>query len=156
MRFLAFFLPKALYLYYFLCLKGTTTYSKLPIIQMYWSYYKYSKALSCTFFGTKKNMCGSKFVQLELFNKAKARTSKNRAAKSFHYINSCISNFFGPYSKTCFVKVRAAWGRVSWGLTVYSDKDDALLNISVSLNKVTWPQSQRALKEAWVLSNRML
>ena len=68
----------------------------------------YSKALRCTFFGEWKNSCSSKFVQLELLNKAKTRTSKNRAAQGFHYINSCISNFFGPYSKTCIVKVRAA------------------------------------------------
>ena len=33
-------------------------------------------------------------------------------------MNSCISNFFGPYSKMCIVKVRAAWGCVSRGLTV--------------------------------------
>ena len=30
----------------------------------------------------------------------------------------CISNVFGSYSKTCIVKVRASWGRVSRGLTV--------------------------------------
>ena len=35
----------------------------------------YSKALRCTFFGEWKNSCSSKFVQLELLNKAKARTS---------------------------------------------------------------------------------
>ena len=34
--------------------------------------------------------------------------------------NSCISKFFGPNSKTCIVKVRAAWGRVSRGLTLCS------------------------------------
>ena len=72
------------------------------------------------FWGMEK--CSSKFVQPELLNKAKERTSKNRAAQGFHYINSCISNFFGPYSKTCIVKVRAAWGRVSRGLTVIETK----------------------------------
>ena len=40
----------------------------------------YSKALRYTFLGEWKNLCSSKFVQLELLNKAKARTSKNRAA----------------------------------------------------------------------------
>ena len=40
----------------------------------------YSKVLRCTFFGEWKNSFSSKFVQLELLNKAKARTSKNRAA----------------------------------------------------------------------------
>ena len=54
----------------------------------------YSKALRCTFFGEWKNLCSSKFVQLELLNKTKARTQKKRAAKVFHYINLCISNFF--------------------------------------------------------------
>ena len=37
--------------------------------------------------------------------------SKNRA-------KTCISNTFGPNSKTCTCEVRAAWGRVSRGLTV--------------------------------------
>ena len=32
--------------------------------------------------------------------------------------NSFISNVFGTNSKTCTCKVRAAWGRVSQGLTV--------------------------------------
>jgi hypothetical protein len=39
-----------------------------------------SRALRCTFFGEWKNLCSSKFVQLELLNKAKARSSKNCAA----------------------------------------------------------------------------
>ena len=39
----------------------------------------YSKALRYTFFGEWKNSLSSKFVQLELLNKAKAKTSKNRA-----------------------------------------------------------------------------
>ena len=61
--------------------------------------YDYSKALRCTFLGEWKNSCSSKFVQLELLNKAKARSSKNRAAQGFHYINSCISNFLDPIQK---------------------------------------------------------
>ena len=81
---------------------------------------QYSKALRCTFFGERKNSCSSKFVQLLLLNRVKARWSKKRAAQGFHYINSFISNFFGPNSKTCTCEVRAAWGRVSRGLTVYS------------------------------------
>ena len=68
----------------------------------------YSKALRCMFFGEWKNSCSSKFVQLELLNKAKTRSSKNRAVQDFHYINSCISNCFGPYLKMCIVKVLAA------------------------------------------------
>ena len=79
---------------------------------------KYSKALRCTFFGERKKSCSSKFVQHLLLNRMKARWLKNRAAQGFHYINSFISNFFGPNSKTCTCEVRAAWGRVSQGLTV--------------------------------------
>ena len=67
--------------------------------------------------GMKKS-CSSKFVQLLLLNRGKARWSKRRAAQGFYYINSFSSNFFGPNSKTCTCKVRAAWGRVSRGLTV--------------------------------------
>ena len=40
----------------------------------------YDKALRCTFFWTRKNVCSSKFVQLELLNRLKAKSSKNRAA----------------------------------------------------------------------------
>ena len=80
--------------------------------------YTYSKALRCTFFGEWKNSCSSKFVELLLLNRVKARWSKNRAAQGFYYINSFSSNIFGPNSKTCTCKVRAAWGRVSRGLTV--------------------------------------
>ena len=78
----------------------------------------YSKAWRCTFFGEWKKYCSSKFVQLLLLNRGKARWSKRRAAQGFYYINSFSSNFFGPNSKTCTCKVRAAWGRVSRGLTV--------------------------------------
>ena len=42
--------------------------------------YKYNKALKCIFFGEWKHLCSSKFMQLELLNKTKARTSKNSAA----------------------------------------------------------------------------
>ena len=69
-------------------------------------------------FGERKNSCSSKFVQLLLLNRLKTRWSKNRAAQGFHFINSFISNFFGPNSKTCTCEVRAAQGRVSRGLTV--------------------------------------
>ena len=69
-------------------------------------------------FGERKNLCSSKSVQLLLLNRAKTRLSENRAAQGFHYINSFISNIFGPNSKTCTCEVRAAWGRVSRGLTV--------------------------------------
>ena len=45
-----------------------------------WLKFKYSKALRCSFLGEWKKLCSSKFVQLELLNKAIARTLKNRAA----------------------------------------------------------------------------
>ena len=77
----------------------------------------YSKALRCTFFGERKKPCSSNFVQLLLLNRVKAKWSENRAAQGFHYINSFISNFFGPNSKTCTCEVRAAWRRVSRGFT---------------------------------------
>ena len=83
-------------------------------------HFKYSKALRCTFFGERKKSCSSKFVQLLLLNRAKARWSKKRAAQGFHNINSFISNFFGPNSKTCTCEVRAAQDRVSRGLTVFT------------------------------------
>ena len=81
----------------------------------------YSKALRSTLFGERENSCSSKFVQLLLLNRVKAKWSENRAAQGFHFINSFISNFFGPNSKTCTCKVRAARGRVSRGLTVQRD-----------------------------------
>ena len=74
----------------------------------------YSKALRCTFFEERKTRAAQNSCNFRV----KARWSKNRAAQGFHYINSFISNFFGPNSKTCTCKVRAAWGRVSRGLTV--------------------------------------
>ena len=67
------------------------------------------------FLGDWKKMCSSKFMQLELLNKAKVRTSKKCIAEGFYYINWFTSNFLGPFSKKCIDKVRAAWGRVSWG-----------------------------------------
>ena len=70
------------------------------------------------FWGMKK-LVQLKFVQLLLLNRVKEKWSKNRAAQGFYYINSFSSNIFGTYSKTCTCKVRAAWGRVSRGLTVY-------------------------------------
>ena len=48
-----------------------------------------SRALIWTFWGEWKNLCSSKFVQLELLNKAKARSSKKRAVLGFHYISLC-------------------------------------------------------------------
>ena len=50
-------------------------------------------------FGGKKKLVRSKFVQLLLLNRVKARWSKNRAAQGFHYINSFSSNFFEPIQK---------------------------------------------------------
>ena len=83
------------------------------------SIWQYSKALRCTFFGERKKLCSSKFVQLLLLNRVKARCSENRIAQGFHFINLFISNFFGPNSKKCTCEVRAAQGHVSWGLTVH-------------------------------------
>ena len=77
------------------------------------------KALRCTFLGERKNSYSSKFVQLLLLNRVKARWSENYAAQGFHFINSFISNFLGPNSKTCTCEVRAARSRVSRGLTVH-------------------------------------
>ena len=79
---------------------------------------QYSKALRCTFFGERKKSCSSKFVQLLLLNRVKARWTENHAAQGFRFINSFISNSFGPNSKTCTCEVRAVRGRVSQGLTV--------------------------------------
>ena len=42
--------------------------------------YSYSKVLRCMFLGEWKKLCSSKFVQLDLLNKAKARSSKNCVA----------------------------------------------------------------------------
>ena len=78
----------------------------------------YSKALRCTFLGEWKNSCSSNSCNFCYLIGWKARWSKNRAAQGFYYINSFSSNIFGPNSKTCTCKVRAAWGRVSQGLTV--------------------------------------
>ena len=79
---------------------------------------QYSKALRCTFFGERKNSCSSNFVQLFLLNRMKAWWIRKPCSSRFHFINSFISNSFGPNSKTCTCEVRAAWGRVSRGLTV--------------------------------------
>ena len=61
----------------------------------------YSKALRYTFWGERKKSCSSKFVQLLLLNKVKARWSKNCTAQGFHYINSFISIVFGLNLKMC-------------------------------------------------------
>ena len=99
---------------------STLTYLKRsPVfnLDMLRNRYRYRKALRCTFFGERKNSCSSKFVQLLLLNRVKARWSENRAAQGFHYINSFTSNIFGPNSKTCTWEVHATWDRVSRGLT---------------------------------------
>ena len=101
----------------------------------------YSKALRCTFLGEWKNLCSSKFVQLELLNKAKARALKNVQLKGSHYINSFISNFLGPNAlglvclgprKICISEVCAAWCRVSRGLTVCTSLFLQLYNLFIS------------------------
>ena len=81
----------------------------------------YSKALRCMFFGTTKNPCSSKFVQVELLNRVRERSSKNCAAEGFHYINpirkrasarpcslrQCSSRPYCTWLKICFAK---EWG----------------------------------------------
>ena len=52
----------------------------------------YHKALRCTFFGTRKHSCSSKFVQLELLNRVKARLSKSCCLKGFRYIHPCTKS----------------------------------------------------------------
>ena len=99
------------------------TCSIICILEQFWNY---SKAWRCTFFGEWKNSCSSNSCNLFYLIGWKARWSKNRAAQGFYYINSFSSNIFGPNSKTCTCKVRAAWGRVSQGLTVF----DWVLSIS--------------------------
>ena len=66
--------------------------------------YLSSKALRCTFFEERENSCSSKFLQLLLLDRVKARCSKNRAAQGFHYINSFISNFLDPIQKRAFAR----------------------------------------------------
>ena len=86
------------------------------------NYYTMAKVhLRSAFFGERKNSCSSKFEQLLLLTRMKAKCSENRAAQGFYHINLFSSNFFGPNSKTCTCEVRAAWGRVSRGLTVISN-----------------------------------
>ena len=82
------------------------------------TWYKSHLTITFPFFWERKISCSSKIMQLLLLNGVKARWSENRAAPGFHYINSLISNIFGPNSKTCPCEVHAAWGRVSRGLTV--------------------------------------
>ena len=62
-------------------------------------FFRYSKALRCTFLGERKNSCSSKLVQLLLLNRVKARWSKNRAAQGFHYINSFSTIFLDSIQK---------------------------------------------------------
>ena len=47
------------------------------------SYSRYSKALRCTFFGERKNLCSSTFVQLLLLNRVKAKWSKKPCCSKF-------------------------------------------------------------------------
>ena len=61
---------------------------------------------------TKKRASQGLIYQKACKNVQKTCKNVQKRAKT------CISNVFGPYSKTCIVKVRASWGRVSRGLTV--------------------------------------
>ena len=44
-----------------------------------------------------------------------------------------LQKIFGPYSKTCIVKVRAAWGRVSQGLTVSLKPSWKILSLAIHI-----------------------
>ena len=66
------------------CILGTVRSCDLKKI-------KDSKYLRCKFFGEWKNLCSSKFLQLESLNKAKVRSSKIHAAY--------ILNFLDPIQK---------------------------------------------------------
>ena len=111
----------------------------------------YRKASRCTFFWERKNSCCSKFVQLLLLHRVKAKWSKNRAAQGFHYINLFISNTFGPNSKTCTCEVRAAWSGVSRGLTVFCKNGPKVCRLTNALQKISkkpfeyYPFSQRSI-----------
>ena len=97
---------------------GTLVKFQVPLLILHFKIRNidlYSKR--CTF-GERKNLCSSKFVQLSFVDRVKVRWSENRAAQGFHYINSFISNIFGPNSKTYTCEVGAAWGHMSRGLTV--------------------------------------
>ena len=107
----------------------------------------YSKALRCTFFEERKNSCSSKFVQLLLLNRMKARWSENCAAQGFHYINSFISNIFEPNSNVHLRGPRrAAWGRVHRGLTVAEFLKNLALEFWKSMVNLIW-----LLYYAWIV-----
>jgi len=78
------------------------------------------------------------------------KTCKNVQKRS----KTCISNDFGPYSKTCIVKVRASWGRVSRGLTVYCNLKKKSMSLHCLtlflLAVVTW-QSYMGWLRPWPL-----
>jgi hypothetical protein len=61
---------------------------------------------------------------------------------------TCISNIFGPNSKTCTCEVRAAWGRVSRGFTVWQNLDQIIIKIWIKFGyswffqlQIFWRQS---------------
>ena len=82
------------------------------------NYYTMAKVhLRSAFFGERKNSCSSKFEQLLLLTRMKAKCSENRAAQGFHFRNSFISNIL---DLICTCEVPAARGCISQGLTVVS------------------------------------
>ena len=82
----------------------------------------------------------------------KIRASQKNVHLKSIYQKTCISNFFGPYSKTCIVEVRAAWGRVSRGLTVAWNAVD-LTFAMVTSKTHHFPRQTASIEYAWNLKN---
>ena len=105
------------------------------------------------FLGNGKSRVAQNSCNLSyLIRQRQDHPKKKRAAWGFHYINWCISTFFGPYSKTCIVKVRADWGRVSRGLTVAWNAVD-LTFAMVTSKTHHFPRQTASIEYAWNLKN---
>ena len=80
--------------------------------------------------GERKKSSSSKFVQFLLLDRVKARWPEKHAAQGFHFINSFISNFFGPNSKTCTCSrlciSRPYCIRILWNLNLISHTKNQL------------------------------
>ena len=74
-----------------------------------------SKALRCTFLGNRKTCLAQNLCNLSYLISQRQEHQRTMQLKVF----TCISNFFGPYSKTCIVKLHSAWGHLSRGLTAH-------------------------------------
>ena len=93
---------------------------------------------------------------IKIHTSQKSVLLKNRASQKIVLLKlqfikkSCISNFFGPNSKTCIVKVRAAWGRVSRGLTVQTAES---LHLRLVLSLST--KEYKSETEIWQLMTKL-